>query len=227
LLYIVGGVYIVLITTKKIKHAWRTLEFYGLIIYGPQGIGKTTYMLKVMYEIYRDWDKVFQYLVFSFDDLIDVMRQARERRIKVIGWDDAGIHGHKYMYFFEKQAVMLISAWIDVVRTRIAGWLITTPNPSSLIKPVRESPGFNYGKVMYTHGSGTSRLVKVYAKHWYPGGRIIARKLYYDYFHARLPDDVYKEYMEMRERFYEEAERNLLKNIELKEKQFRSSPPTE
>ena len=176
-------------------------------------------MLKVMYEVYQDWDKVFEYLVFSLDDLIDIMKRAKERRIKVIGWDDAGVHGHKYLYFRDKDKVELLSAWIDVVRTRIAGWLITTPDPRNLVRPVRESPGFYYGKVVL-RGSGLLRLLKAYERIYLPSGEIMIRKSYYDTFKCRLPDDVYKQYMELRMRFYEEAERQLMKYIQKKEQEL-------
>jgi hypothetical protein len=204
------------LTSKRIEWAWSHIEFFGLIIYGRQGIGKSTYMLKVMHDVYGDWDKVFKYLVFSLDDLIDIMKKAKESRIKVIGWDDAGVHGHKYLYFREKEKVELLSAWIDVVRTRIAGWLITTPDPRNLLKPVRESPGFYYGKVVL-RGGGLARLVKVYERVYLPSGDIMVRKAYYDVFKARLPDDVYKEYMERRKAFYEEAEERLMEYIRSKE----------
>ena len=208
------------ITTKRVEWAWSHIEFFGLIIYGRQGIGKSTYMLKVMNDIYQDWDEVFRHLVFSLDDLVDIMRKAKDKRIKVIGWDDAGIHGHKYLYFRDKEKVELISAWIDVVRTRIAGWLITTPDPRNLIRPVRESPGFYYGKVVL-RGSGLLRLLKAYERIYLPSGSVMIRKTYYDQFKCRLPNDVYKQYMELRMGFYEEAERRLMRYIDEKEMEMK------
>lgn len=213
------------ITTKRIEWAWKHYEFFGLIVYGRQGIGKTTYMLKVMHEVYGDWDEVFRHLVFSLDDLIEVMKRAKRERIKCIGWDDAGVHGHKYIYFRSKELVELLSAWLDVIRTRIAGFLITTPDPRNLLRPFRENPGFFYGHVV-KRSNDLRRLLKAYMRICLPSGDVMVRKMYYDVFKARLPNDVYKQYMELRKHFYEEAEANMMKYIRQKEEELRHKART-
>jgi len=206
------------ITTKKIDEAYKYERFFGLIIYGDQGVGKSTYMLKVLYDVYGDWDIVFEHIIFSFDDLIDLIKKTREmskrnERIKVIGWDDAGIYGHKYIYFRKREAVELVSAWIDVVRTRIASILITTINPFNLLKPIRESTGFKFGKVVRLN-KDDDRQITVYNRTILPNCKTYVKKMYVDTFTARLPDNIYSRYLEMRKKFYEVAEARLVEIAE-------------
>jgi len=202
-------------TTRKILRAWRAHEFYGLIVYGPQGIGKSSYMLQVMYQVYGDWDLVFENVIFSLDDLVDLIKMTKEtdERLKLIGWDDAGIHGHKYVYFRKRDAVALISAWLDVARTKVAGLIVTTVDPRNLLKPVRESLGMRYGKVLRADAHHR-RAVRVYDQHLMPTGARFLRKSHVDFFNVYLPDDVYQRYLEMRKEFYREAEERLLKFAE-------------
>jgi hypothetical protein len=203
------------VTTRKILRAWRAHEFYGLIVYGPQGIGKSSYMLQVMYQVYRDWDKVFENLIFSLDDLVDLIKRTREadERLKLVGWDDAGVHGHKYVYFRRRDAAALISAWLDVARTKVAGLIITTVDPRNLLKPVRENLGMRYGKV-FKADAYRRRVVRVYDQHLLPTGACFLRKSHVDYFNVYLPDGVYKRYLELRKEFYQEAEERLLEFAE-------------
>jgi hypothetical protein len=114
------------------------------------------------------------------------------------------------------------SAWLDVIRTKLAGLIITTPNPLSLVKPIRESPGIRYGKVIKTSGKDKQRIVKIYSREWYPNGVIIPHVEFYDSFKAWLPDDIYERYMSLRKKFYVEAHRRLMEYIRKKQ----STPPT-
>lgn len=198
-------------TTQKILNAYDNMDFYGLIVTGPQGIGKSTYAIKVLLEVYGSWRVAKNYIVFTMTDLITMLREAEEgERIKCILWDDAGIHAHKYMYFENRKLVQLLEAFIDVARTKIAGWIITVPNMDELAKPLKRSPGFRIGVVRQR--SGDWRCVTVYEREFIPP-RTYVRKAYRDVFRARLNDSIYTEYMEMRRMFYMIAEANLIKYI--------------
>ena len=200
------------ITAKKIIDAYINNAFFGLIIYGRQGIGKTTYMLKVMYDVYGSWDLVFKHLVFSLDDLVDVIKND-DKRFIVIGWDDAGIHGHKYRYFRSRESAELISAWLDAIRTQVSALLITTVNPMNLLKPIRDSLGFMFGKVTLVNSYG-EREITVYNRTFLPTGASFVRKSYVEFFSAKLDDNVYKKYLEMRDAFYKEAKKRLIDALE-------------
>ena len=77
-------------------------DMTGAIIYGMQRSGKTMYSLLVMYDFYRDWDKVLDNVFFTLEDLIGAIKErvltnfSASKQLKVICWDDAGVHGSKY-----------------------------------------------------------------------------------------------------------------------------------
>ena len=61
------------ILAKMIKKAYRINGFVGAIVYGKQGYGKSSYALKTAYQIYEDWDKALDSLVFRLEDLLRML----------------------------------------------------------------------------------------------------------------------------------------------------------
>ena len=201
-----------LITAKKIEEAYRTGGFFGIIVYGKQNIGKSSYMLKVMAELYAyNWDRVFKHVVFDLDQVVRVLEKSRKNRIKVIGWDDAGVHGHKYVYFRNREVVELIDDWLQVIKTGVAGLIVTTPSPEELMLPLRANPGMRLGAVRSI--GGPYRMVAVYEPAYFPNRGFRYVKSYYDTFNVMLPDHVYKRYTEMRRKYYVEVEERLLSKV--------------
>jgi len=206
------------ITSKRVVRAYNEEGFFGLIIYGPQGVGKSTYMLKVMHEVLGDWGLVLENLAFSISDVIDLVKRTKRRRLMVVGLDDVGIHLHKYVALEDRDLARLVTNWIDVVRTKCSALLLTTVHPGNVMKGVRESLGFNFGRVM--HVRGLLRAVKVYRQVFVPPDSTWLKLEYVDVFKCRLPDDVYERYIKLRRRFYEEVEESLLERVEERERRF-------
>jgi len=203
------------ITAECIAKAYKEGGFFGLIVYGPQNIGKSSYMLKVMAELYNyDWNKVFKHVVFSLEDLIRVMKRSMYNRIKVIGWDDAGVHGHKYVYFEDPELVRLVEGWLHTIKTRLGGLIITTLDPESLMKPLRVNLGMLQGEV--ERNGGPYRVVTVYRPIYIPGLGRRYPKVYRDHYNVMLPDEVYKRYDALRKSYYYEAEDRLRGRVEEK-----------
>jgi len=198
--------------------AYNEESFFGLIIYGPQGIGKSTYMLKVMYEVLEDWGLVFENLAFSIDDVIDLIKRTKRRRLTVVGLDDVGIHLHKYIALEDKDLSRLITNWVDVVRTKCSALLLTTVHPGNILKGVRESLGFHYGRVLRIQGEPLFRAVKVYRQVFVPPNETWLSSVYIDTFRCRLPNKVYDYYVKLRREFYERVEETLLKKVEERER---------
>jgi len=209
------------ITSRRIVRAYRNEEFFGLIIYGPQGIGKSTYMLKVMYEVLGDWDLVFKNLAFSIDDVIDLVRRTKRERLTVVGLDDVGVHLHKYIALEDRDLTRLITNWVDVIRTKCSSLLLTTVHPGNVLKGLRESLGFNYGRVLRVPEEPLLRAVKVYRQVFVPPNETRLKSTYIDVFKCRLPDDVYERYIKMRREFYERVEETLLKKVEEREEKVK------
>ena len=49
-----------------------------------------------------------------------------------------------------------------------------------------------------------------------PSGKMIVRKIFKDFYNIYIPNDVYKQYLEMREQYLEEAVENLEKFLQKK-----------
>lgn len=198
------------ITSRRIAAAYRRYEFFGLIVTGPQGIGKSVYALKVLQELYGSWSTMKRYIVFSLEDLINIF-ETKGRHLCVV-WDDAGIHGHKYLVYYSKKLGQLIQGYIDVVRTKLASMIVTVPSHTELMKPIRDSPGFRVARIQRAEGSPDTRAAVVYTRAAVPF-RSRWVKSYIDIFNVHMDDAVYSEYMEMRKQFYEDAERRLIRYV--------------
>jgi len=75
-------------------------EMTGVIVFGSQRTGKSSYALQVLYDIYQDWDKVLDHTFFKLEDVVTfLMNQIKAgRTIPAFVWDDAGVYGSKQLY---------------------------------------------------------------------------------------------------------------------------------
>jgi len=110
-----------LVLSRKIRSAVKRYDFESAFLVGPQGMGKTTYGMLVLYEIYRDWDLVLHYTVFDPRPVLYELKECLTtgRRIPTILFDDAGIHLSKYLPQIEGNAelVMVLNATYNLIRT--------------------------------------------------------------------------------------------------------------
>jgi len=187
-------------------------EMLGAVIYGMQRSGKTMYSLLVMYDLYEDWDKVLDNVFFNLEDLIRAIKErvltnfSASRQLKAICWDDAGVHGSKYLFFRSKQLAEYLQNLFDVIGLAVKAILITTPNPENLLKAVR---GYEFLRVKIGKLNDGNRVAYGYKSILLPSGKMIVRKVFKDYYNVYIPNDVYKQYLEMREQYLEEAVENL------------------
>jgi len=190
----------------------KSPDMVGAMIYGMQRSGKTMYSLLVMYDFYRDWDKVLSNVFFNLEDLISAIKErvlsnfSTNKQIKVICWDDAGVHGSKYLFFRSRQLTEYLQNLFDVVGLAVKAILITTPNPENLLKAIR---GYEFYRVKIYKLPKDNRIAFGYKTSLLPSGKMIVRKVFEDYYNLRIPSDVYRQYLEMREQYLEEAVENL------------------
>lgn len=184
-------------------------SFEGAIIYGKQRVGKTSYGLQVLYDVYQDWDTVLNRVFFKLEDLVEFLRETHKQRknVDAILWDDCGVYGSSGLWFSDRQMAEYLQNLIDVIGIRLGGFLMTTPNPENLLKSLR-SYEFYRVKCM-KHNQRNRRLAKGYKTILYPSGKLITPKDFKDYYDVMLPDDVYEEYEEVRETYLNEAMDNL------------------
>ena len=194
-------------------------EMLGAVIYGMQRSGKTMYSLLVMYDLYEDWDKVLSNIFFTLEDLISAIKErvltnfSASKQLKVICWDDAGVHGSKYLFFRSRQLAEYLQNLFDVIGLAVKAILITTPNPENLLKAVR---GYEFLRVKIRKMDDGNRVAYGYKSILLPSGKMIVRKIFKDFYNIYIPNDVYKQYLEMREQYLEEAVENLEKFLQKK-----------
>lgn len=190
--------------TTIIRDAIENKGYLGIIVYGAQGYGKSTYALQLTHRILGSWEKVLNSLCFTIDEVNSYLSQ--EERQKILIWDDAGVHANKYIYYDEREKVKTLSGLLDTIRTFLACLILTTPTPSKLLKPIRELP-FYYAKIV--QNKDIYRRAKIYKREYVPD-KLYTKLVAEDYFTCRLPDWFYIKYDRIRDDYAREARRRYL-----------------
>ena len=192
-----------LILSKIINRAYTRYDFTTAFIIGPQGIGKTTYAMLILHEIYRDWDKVLEHVVFDPREVLPKFMRAlfNRERIKAVLFDDAGLHLSKYLLSSNREGFHLvrsINGLINLARTITAAIIYTSPD-MDILKELRKK-AWIVAEITTPHGySVPERVAKLYRKRIAPSGKVYIHKLGYDAYDLRaIPADVRKEYEEKR-----------------------------
>ncbi|MFC2067737.1 hypothetical protein ACFLTP_01810 [Chloroflexota bacterium] len=198
-----------LILSGLIQQAIAHDQFIGAIIYGSQRTGKSSYASKVMYEIYQDWDKVNQYMLFKLEDVVRVLEDATDRGVKIpcFCWDDCGVHGNNLLYFSNRDLVQYLGDLLDVAGISVSGVLMTTPSPLKLLKVIR---GYEFYRVKVTsRNTSTGRRAVGYKSILLPSGTRMIKREYEDMFSVMLPDSFWDRYVEKRRSYLAEGLRRL------------------
>jgi hypothetical protein len=206
--------------------------FTGAIVYGKQQLGKTSYTMQVAYDIYQDWDMVFENMFFSLGELVGYLREhiqkmgnKIDKRLKIpfVIWDDAGVHANKMMYFNDPEMAQMLASLFDVVGAAASGIALSTPTPGNLLRAIRD---YEFLKIKISKDKNPGRRVATaYAPNLWPSGKVMIYGEFDDHYPARLPDDVYNRYQPIRmsyladalERLDEIIEKRNLKNCVAKD----------
>jgi len=188
--------------------------FVGAIVEGKRGVGKSSYCIKVMKEVYQslyncDDNTAYQYaldhILFSMDDVVRIMKEARHRGevVPVVTWDDAGVHGSNLQWFINMKGVQELKSVTDTVRTAVTGMLLNCPDREGLAKVLR---GYNDYLVTITKiDTPYTRSARGYNVYKLPSGMKRIYRNFDDRYSCYLPNWVYNKYMEQRMRFLDEA----------------------
>jgi len=189
--------------TKKVISAYRRYDFENLFAVGPQGMGKTTYAMLVLYEVYKDWDSVLEWLTFDPREVLPKLKEALRAgsRIKLIVFDDAGIHLSKYLWSLDKEAqqvALLMNSLFNIIRTVCAGVIFTSPD-MDVLKELRKKSWWVGEPKAPSGKEDPRRLMTLYRKRiLVTGVTRVSRKAIDEYDLRLIPNDVRKEYEEKR-----------------------------
>lgn len=191
------------VLSSQIDKAMREDGFVGCLIYGAQRLGKSSYSAQVLYDIYGDWDMVQSHILFNLEDVVGMLSQALKQRKKIpaVVWDDAGVHANKLLYFQERTLVQYMQNLFDVIGLNLGGLLITTPNPSNLLRAIR---GYEWYRVkIYRRDNYNGRFAVAYQSVLLPSGSRLIKRMFKDNFNVRLPDPFWTEYLDKRQSYLE------------------------
>ena len=189
--------------SKKVISAYERYDFESLFIIGPQGMGKTTYAMLVLYEIYRDWDLVLHYLVFDPREILPELKSAlvTGKRLRLVVFDDAGIHLSKYLWVIDKesqQVAMLINGLFNIIRTVVSGVVFTSPD-MDVLKELRKKSWWIGEPKAPSGKSKPYRQMVLFRKRIMVTGQVrVSRKAIDEYDLRLIPADVRREYEEKR-----------------------------
>ncbi|RLG73710.1 MAG: hypothetical protein DRO14_06425 [Thermoprotei archaeon] len=192
---------------SRIIKAYNTQSFISAFAYGHQGVGKTTYALLILYNVYRDWDKVLDNTYFYIETLIPKLKKALQsgERIPAILLDDAGIWLVKYSW--RKNFSQWFSKLFNLMRTVVAGIIFTSVEVSDIVKFVRDKVIYRISIVRF-RDFVEARAYRCYIT---PMLRHYVKKRFIDRFtYDLLPADVRAKYEAKRR----EALMRLMKEVE-------------
>lgn len=201
---------------RDINFAWLNNQTRYFCIYstGPLGIGKTSFGVDSLRQLYGeydydgqlikpcdDWGLIGSHIIFhpqSFKRAIRQLQKTRTR-IKALVWDDSGIFlsAKDWQKAFAKEIVK----YFQLARTYCASIILTTPSPSLILKDIRRLNMVTV-KIMFKRAENSfshTRVAKSY-DHWYLPDLVKPRTKFRgkDEFDVMLPDSIYAPYQIMR-----------------------------
>ena len=197
--------------TRMINSLYVQNEFKPFIVYGPLGIGKSSYAMKAVAEIYGgkdslNWEAVKTHLVFHPKDFVERCNRMVEHgeRDKVLIWDDAAM----WLSCLEWNDVFVrsVTKYLSVARTNWASIIFTAPLPTHVVKKLRGLPDCITVKIIKTKNDLDApqrcRLGKGY-RYWVsPDMRKSGvREIFEDKFTAILPNPFYYWYKPIRDHY--------------------------
>ncbi len=196
-------------STRQILKAYREEGFVSMEIFAPQGIGKTTYALKVLHQVYKElgdrdpWGRALKMTFFDVEESIVLLKKANDMKVRIpaILYDDAGIWLEKYMW--HNQNMLAFSRLYKLMRTLASCVIFTTPSEDDILKNVRDKSWYKVKIVRHglTKDGKPLGLAKLFVYDVRKIGRQLTstvKEKAIDQFTVRLPDEVYEKYQQIR-----------------------------
>lgn len=188
--------------------------FIGIL--GDKGLGKSVLTLNLAYEILEDWQKTLKHMIYTISDYNNIpYRSDLERhvdgRVKVIAWDDFALHTSSYGFTKrgEREALIDFVENFEVVREDVAVLIVNCATWEMIPPKLRDNA--HVFIQMTKRGKGE---IWVKSRGW-----LFLRRDYKKIGEIeceKIPDDVYRQYREMKRKAKAVKERMAL--IRQKEK---------
>ncbi len=204
--------------TKEILNAHNNYEIFKLVVYGPEGAGKSSFCVQLLAELYGkkewvevedpttgkryksyevvepDWYAWRDHMVWTpemFEQKMLKAAQSGKQQLCLV-WNDAGAWAHKNRRFTEW--AMRMSESSQMWRRWFAGIVLNTPDPRNLLSFLR-SYSWKVGRVSRVDAS-TKRYIRIYQNDIYPDLQKIVTRIFIheDWFDLMLPDQVFHDF---------------------------------
>ncbi len=203
--------------SRLIEEAHRSEGFVSAFVYGPQGVGKTSYCLHVAADVYGSWDLALKSLYFDPTNAIDAMLERIEvlesgeadERIKVMIMDDAGVWLSKSSWWEESKQEF--GELFDLIRSACSCIIFNSPGNNIIgrvsneimyrVKIVKINADMceTLQNMGYRVDPNSHRLAVIYRHNLTPRFQSYVRKEAYDVFPKHYP--VHEEYKRIRLKF--------------------------
>lgn len=218
---------------REMINAWFNDDFMLVIIYGAPRIGKSTYALRVMIQVYDylfGWDKWQVYdncMGWKPEEVINDWAMISDK-MPAYCWDDAGC----WLFTLNWSDPMLqeVQRYFNVVGTDIQCVVLTTPDPEFILTKIGNMPGTYRVRIVKRDGGGPGRLGRLPDSKRYARLATVykpfktpdlksrrVRKKYYDTFSCKLDDELYKVYNPTRLKYAKlvrlEMKKQMLKKV--------------
>ena len=220
---------------------------YTVIIYGTKGMGKSSYSFltgvdvltngdykKKKYDASWAWEELKDRIVFTPAEFLEKVMNL-EKRVEFIIWDDAGLWLNALRW--NDPFVKRVQEYLNVARTDMAVLMMTTPTSQMVVKKIRESePAFFSVAIRYDTQRGTASLKELadgtlkdykyreargYFQFLKPDGELsLPKHAWTDHFSALMPDDFYKWYKPLRNKYATMAKELMKYELELKKQEM-------
>jgi len=192
--------------SKKIYHSYPN-GFTGALIIGKRGVGKSSYALRVIHEVYRHagmtpneaWEKALSVCLYEIKDVIKFLKKSSREPVpeRIMLWDDVGIHCNSGTYFTNMKLAMELKGVLDSIRTGVSGLIMTSPTQSNLLGILKSYDDFLI-EIKYTQRGGMYRRAVAYQFVTLPSGKKLVHKRFIDNYNLYLPKWVFDQYQTLR-----------------------------
>lgn len=179
---------------QKIKTTHFDNQCRNFILYGPLGYGKTSYAMQILMEIYKTKDVEVLKRYFAFTPL-EFLRMVRhfDKQVPAVVWDDAGV----WLYYMDyaHPVVKQLGKMLQMIRTRTASVIFTTPMPTLILGKLRNFPQTLTVKITKISGNQYQKDLRravAYQSWLLPDlQKLRVKKKFIDDFSVMLPHEIY------------------------------------